>query len=188
MVSQSNHWLTFINRRNFMRYSFRNIIFGRSFFDKKRESSVLVKSNQRIPKKWRNFGQVVREKWSSNPHDEILAAQTVACIEKLRVRMGLLCGRRSFERHNYVENKKRGNRGDKRLPEWTVTEGPSDTWPIMMNGRIVERVYLAAGPTDLRKSIDELAVIVQELFQLEPFFNASFVFCNRKKDMLKILF
>ncbi|OZS78224.1 hypothetical protein CF394_07110 [Tetzosporium hominis] len=58
----------------------------------------------------------------------------------------------------------------------------------MMNGRIVERVYLAAGPTDLRKSIDELAVIVQELFQLEPFFNASFVFCNRKKDMLKILF
>ncbi|MGH2319788.1 IS66 family insertion sequence element accessory protein TnpB [Planococcus sp. SE5232] len=58
----------------------------------------------------------------------------------------------------------------------------------MMNGRIVERVYLAARPTDLRKSIDGLAVIVQELFQLDPFSNALFVFCNRKKDKLKILF
>ena len=58
----------------------------------------------------------------------------------------------------------------------------------MMNGRTVERVYLAAGPTDLRKSIDGLAVIVQELFQLDPFSNALFVFCNRKKDKLKILF
>lgn len=58
----------------------------------------------------------------------------------------------------------------------------------MMNGRAVERVYLAAGPTDLRKSIDGLAVIVQELFQLDPFSKALFVFCNRKKDKLKILF
>jgi len=49
----------------------------------------------------------------------------------------------------------------------------------MMNGRIVERVYLAAGPTDLRKSIDGLAVIVQELFHLDPFSKALFVFCNR---------
>ena len=58
----------------------------------------------------------------------------------------------------------------------------------MMNGRAVEHVYLAAGPTDLRKSIDGLAVIVQELFQLDPFSKALFVFCNRKKDKLKILF
>lgn len=58
----------------------------------------------------------------------------------------------------------------------------------MMNGRTVEQVYLAAGPTDLRKSIDGLAVIVQELFELDPFSHALFVFCNRKKDKLKILF
>ncbi|WP_143561185.1 IS66 family insertion sequence element accessory protein TnpB, partial [Sporosarcina sp. P20a] len=58
----------------------------------------------------------------------------------------------------------------------------------MMNGRAVGRVYLAAGPTDLRKSIDGLAVIVQELFQLDPFSKSHFVFCNRKRDKLKILF
>ena len=32
-----------------------------------------------------------------------------------------------------------------------------------------ERVYLARGSTDLRKSIDGLAAIVQECFELDPF-------------------
>ncbi|WP_425335428.1 IS66 family insertion sequence element accessory protein TnpB [Salipaludibacillus daqingensis] len=50
-----------------------------------------------------------------------------------------------------------------------------------------ERVYLACGPTDLRKSIDGLAVIVKEAFELDPFSPALFVFCNRNKDKLKIL-
>lgn len=50
-----------------------------------------------------------------------------------------------------------------------------------------ERVYLARGSTDLRKSIDGLAVIVQECFDLDPFSPCLFVFCNRKRDKLKIL-
>lgn len=50
-----------------------------------------------------------------------------------------------------------------------------------------ECVYLACGPTDLRKSIDGLAVIVKEAFQLDPFSPALFVFCNRNRDKLKIL-
>jgi len=50
-----------------------------------------------------------------------------------------------------------------------------------------EHVYLACGPTDLRKSIDGLAIIVNEAFKLDPFSPALFVFCNRKKDKLKIL-
>lgn len=49
------------------------------------------------------------------------------------------------------------------------------------------QVYLALGPTDLRKSIDGLAVLVKESFQLDPFSSGLFVFCNRKKDKLKIL-
>ncbi|WP_425597618.1 IS66 family insertion sequence element accessory protein TnpB [Virgibacillus salarius] len=32
-----------------------------------------------------------------------------------------------------------------------------------------ERVYLACGPTDLRKSNDGLAIIVKEAFELDPF-------------------
>ncbi len=49
------------------------------------------------------------------------------------------------------------------------------------------RVYLACGATDLRKSIDGLAAIVQYSFALDPFSQASFVFCNRGRDKLKIL-
>ncbi|CAA7600786.1 Transposase IS66, Orf2 [Acididesulfobacillus acetoxydans] len=51
----------------------------------------------------------------------------------------------------------------------------------------VERVYLARGATDLRKSIDGLAVLVKEGFQLDPFSPCLFVFCNRQCDKLKIL-
>ena len=48
-------------------------------------------------------------------------------------------------------------------------------------------VYLAVGPTDLRKSIDGLSLLVQEKFKLDLFARSLFVFCNRKKDKLKIL-
>jgi transposase len=57
----------------------------------------------------------------------------------------------------------------------------------MINDESVERVYLACGSTDLRKSIDGLAVIVQVGFELDPFTPCLFVFCNRKRDKLKIL-
>jgi len=48
-------------------------------------------------------------------------------------------------------------------------------------------VYLAAGATDLRKSVDGLALIVSESFRLDPFSKALFVFCNRSKNRIKIL-
>lgn len=51
----------------------------------------------------------------------------------------------------------------------------------------LERVYLACGSTDLRKSIDGLSVLVKEGFELDPFSPCLFVFCNRKRDKLKIL-
>jgi transposase len=50
------------------------------------------------------------------------------------------------------------------------------------------RVYLAAGATDMRKSIDSLAAEVQEVLHLDPFSSCLFVFCNRRKDKLKILY
>ena len=48
-------------------------------------------------------------------------------------------------------------------------------------------VYLACGPTDLRKSIDALAALVQLTFQRDPCSAALFVFCNRDRTKLKIL-
>jgi len=49
------------------------------------------------------------------------------------------------------------------------------------------KVYLAAGNTDMRKSIDGLAAIVQEYFNLDPFSSNLFVFCNKNRNKLKIL-
>lgn len=57
----------------------------------------------------------------------------------------------------------------------------------MLTNTSFDRVYLARGSTDLRKSIDGLAVIVKECFDLDPFSPCLFVFCNRKRDKLKIL-
>ncbi|WP_313885170.1 IS66 family insertion sequence element accessory protein TnpB [Clostridium sp. DJ247] len=49
------------------------------------------------------------------------------------------------------------------------------------------QVYLACGSTDMRKSIDGLAAIVQMRFKLDPFSNSLFIFCNKNKDKIKIL-
>ena len=51
----------------------------------------------------------------------------------------------------------------------------------------VDHVFLACGFTDMRKSIDGLASIVQQNFQLDPFSNALFIFCGRRHDRLKAL-
>ena len=49
-------------------------------------------------------------------------------------------------------------------------------------------VYLAVGVTDLRNNIDGLAIMVEKFFKLDPFSQSLFVFCNRKRNKIKILF
>lgn len=49
-------------------------------------------------------------------------------------------------------------------------------------------VYLACGYTDLRRGIDGLAGMVQTRFRLDPFQNALFLFCGRRKDRIKGLY
>lgn len=53
---------------------------------------------------------------------------------------------------------------------------------------VPERIVLASGATDLRKSIGGLAALVQESFGLSPFAPTLFVFCNRQRDKLKMLY
>ena|SRR5690554_3152571 len=57
----------------------------------------------------------------------------------------------------------------------------------MLNISGIDNVFLACGSTDLRKSIDGLAALVQLEFRLDPFTPSLFVFCNRKRDKIKIL-
>lgn len=57
----------------------------------------------------------------------------------------------------------------------------------MINDKSNRQVYLACGSTDMRKSIDSLAVLVQQSFELDPFSQCLYVFCNRNRNKIKIL-
>jgi len=46
-------------------------------------------------------------------------------------------------------------------------------------------IFLACGATDLRKSVDGLAHIVKRDFEMDPFGNALFLFCNKGRNRLK---
>lgn len=50
------------------------------------------------------------------------------------------------------------------------------------------RVYLATGPTDMRKQINSLSILVQEGMELDPFSGSVFVFCNRRRSTVKALY
>jgi transposase len=49
------------------------------------------------------------------------------------------------------------------------------------------RVWLATGRTDMRKGMNGLALLVQEVLRRDPFGGHVFVFRGRKGDLLKIL-
>lgn len=49
-------------------------------------------------------------------------------------------------------------------------------------------VDIARDYTDLRRGIDGLATMVQQEFQLEPFINTLFLFCDRRQDRIKALY
>ena len=50
------------------------------------------------------------------------------------------------------------------------------------------KVYLALGNTDMRKSINGLSILVESHMSLDPFSGHLFVFCNRRRNILKILY
>ena len=52
---------------------------------------------------------------------------------------------------------------------------------------IAREIYLACGYTDMRKSIDGLAAVVEQHFNLKPFQPALFLFCGKRCDRLKAL-
>ena len=50
------------------------------------------------------------------------------------------------------------------------------------------RVFLAIGTTDMRKAINGLSIMVEQHLGEDPFSGDLFVFCNRRRNMIKILY
>ena len=44
------------------------------------------------------------------------------------------------------------------------------------------KVYLALGPTDLRRSINGLSLLVTEVLESDPFSESRYIFCTRRRD------
>jgi transposase len=49
-------------------------------------------------------------------------------------------------------------------------------------------IYLHRDVVDFRKSINGLMMIVEDEMKLSPFNGALFIFCNRARDKLKVLY
>lgn len=49
------------------------------------------------------------------------------------------------------------------------------------------KVYLCQATVDMRKSIDGLAALVEHQLCLNPFDETAFVFCNKRRDKIKLL-
>ena len=49
-------------------------------------------------------------------------------------------------------------------------------------------VYLCRDVVDFRKGINGLAIVVEEALLKDPFSEQLFVFCNRRRDRVKILY
>ena len=49
------------------------------------------------------------------------------------------------------------------------------------------QIFLVAGVTDMRKAFNTLAAVVRNELHRDPLTGDLFVFCNRRKDRIKIL-
>lgn len=51
----------------------------------------------------------------------------------------------------------------------------------------IENIYVAYGATDFRKQTCSLSNMVKEKFHLNPYSNSAFIFCNKKRNSIKVL-
>jgi transposase len=58
----------------------------------------------------------------------------------------------------------------------------------MHPGCQIAQVYLCREPIDFRKSIDGLSALVEQALELNPFGDALYVFVNRHRNKIKVLY
>jgi transposase len=50
------------------------------------------------------------------------------------------------------------------------------------------KIFVRPGATDMRKQQAGLAVVVQNLMEGDPFSGSFYLFCNRRRNLLKVLY
>ena len=58
----------------------------------------------------------------------------------------------------------------------------------MFEEKKFDKIWLAAGYTDLRAGVNGLASLIQYTFNRNPFSNCLFLFCGRRADRCKALY
>jgi transposase len=68
--------------------------------------------------------------------------------------------------------------------------GRSETWKVrtMLSLPPSIRVFVCTLPTDMRRSFDSLAAMVEGVMEQDPFSGHLFVFRNRNRDKIKVLY
>ena len=51
----------------------------------------------------------------------------------------------------------------------------------------VDKIYIAYGVTDFRKQISSLCSIVRDTFNMNPYNKSAYIFCNKKRNSIKVL-
>src|SRR5450631_452564 len=72
------------------------------------------------------------------------------------------------------------------MPKTRKSHPPSLKAKVAVEASV--RVYLCASACDMRKSFDGLHALVSQSMQLDAFGGHLFVFANRKRDRIKILY
>ncbi len=57
----------------------------------------------------------------------------------------------------------------------------------MLRPQNIERVFLHRAPVDMRKQMNGLAILAQQVLQVDPLSGSLFVFINRSGNKLKLL-
>ena len=52
----------------------------------------------------------------------------------------------------------------------------------------ISKLYCVTGATDMRRSIDGLMAIIRDTYQMDPYANALYLFCGRRRNTLKALY
>lgn len=51
----------------------------------------------------------------------------------------------------------------------------------------IDKIYIAYGATDFRKQISSLCSIVRDNYKMNPYNKSAYIFCNKKRNSIRVL-